>query len=54
VADAASLAKGLADRLRPGIWKIAESSLRVVVCAANQARTLAASEPYASAVHTES
>jgi len=31
--------------LRPGIWKIAEPSLIVVVPAASHARTVAASEP---------
>ena len=31
--------------VRPGIWKIAEPSLIVVVPAASQASTVAASEP---------
>ena len=31
--------------VRPGIWKIAEPSLMVSVCAASQARTVAVSEP---------
>jgi hypothetical protein len=39
---------------RPGIWKIAEPSLMRSVCAASQASTVAASDPYASAAHTES
>ncbi len=38
--------------LRAGIWKIAEPSLIVLVPAASQASTVAASEPYASAAHT--
>jgi hypothetical protein len=40
--------------LRAGIWKIAEPSLIRDVPAASQASTVAASEPYASAAHTES
>ena len=39
---------------RPGIWKIAEPSLIFDVACASQARIVAASEPYASAVQTES
>ena len=39
---------------RAGIWKIAEPSLIVLVPAASQASTVAASEPYASAAQTES
>ena len=39
---------------RPGIWKMAEPSLIVLVPAASQASTVAASEPYASAAQTES
>ena len=38
---------------RPGIWKIAEPILICSVCAASHASTVAASEPYASAAHTE-
>ena len=40
--------------VRPGIWKIAEPSLIFSVPAESQARTVAASDPYASAAHTES
>jgi hypothetical protein len=40
--------------LRPGIWKIADPSLIVLVPAASHASTVAASDPYASAAHTES
>ena len=40
--------------VRPGIWKIAEPSLIVVVRPASQPSTVAASEPYASAAQTES
>ncbi len=40
--------------LRPGIWKIAEPSLILLVPAASQASTVAASDPYASAAQTES
>ena len=40
--------------VRAGIWKIAEPSLIRSVCPASQASTVAASEPYASAAHTES
>jgi hypothetical protein len=39
---------------RPGIWRIADPSLMRSVCAAIQARIVTASEPYASAVQTES
>ena len=39
---------------RPGIWKIAEPSRIFDVAWASQPRIVAASEPYASAVHTES
>src|SRR5213593_690080 len=39
---------------RPGIWKIAEPILILSVFAASHARTVAASEPYASAAQTES
>ena len=39
---------------RPGIWKIDEPILMRSVCAASQASTVAASEPYASAAQTES
>jgi len=39
---------------RPGIWKITEQSLIEVVLAASQPRMVAASDPYASAVHTDS
>ena len=39
---------------RAGIWKIAEPILIRDVCAASQASTVAASEPYASAAQTES
>jgi hypothetical protein len=39
---------------RAGIWKIAAPSLIRDVCAASQASTVAASEPYASAAQTES
>jgi hypothetical protein len=39
---------------RPGIWKIAEPSRIFDVACASQASTVAASDPYASAVHTES
>jgi hypothetical protein len=39
---------------RPGIWRIAAPSLMRSVWAANQASGVAASEPYASAVQTES
>ena len=39
---------------RPGIWKIAEPSLIFSVCPASHASTVAASDPYASADHTES
>ena len=38
---------------RPGIWKIADPILISEVCAASQASTVAASEPYASAAQTE-
>ncbi len=38
---------------RPGIWKIAEPIRICFVWAASQASTVAASEPYASAAHTE-
>jgi len=40
--------------LRAGIWKMPAPSLIVMVPAASQARTVAASEPYASAVQIES
>ena len=40
--------------VRPGIWKIADPSLIVSVCAASQASTVAVSLPYASAAQTES
>jgi len=40
--------------LRAGIWKMPEPSLILLVPAASQARTVAASEPYASAVQIES
>ena len=40
--------------LRPGIWKMAEPSLILEVWPASQASTVAASDPYASAVQTES
>ena len=40
--------------LRPGIWKIADPSLILLVPAASQASTVAASDPYASAAQTES
>jgi hypothetical protein len=40
--------------LRAGIWKIPAPSLILVVPAASHARTVAASDPYASAVHIES
>ena len=36
---------------RAGIWKIAEPTSMFLVCAATQVRTVAASEPYASAAH---
>ena len=39
---------------RPGIWKIADPSRIVDVACASQPRMVAASEPYASAVQTES
>ena len=39
---------------RPGIWKIADPILILVVSPAIQPRIVAASEPYASAVQTES
>ena len=39
---------------RPGICRIAEPSRMRSVCAAIQARTVTASEPYASAVQIES
>ena len=44
----------LATGERAGIWKIAAPSLIREVCAASQASTVAASEPYASAAQTES
>jgi hypothetical protein len=40
--------------VRPGIWKIADPSLIVLVCPASQASMVAASDPYASAAQTES
>ena len=40
--------------LRAGIWKMPAPSRIVVVCPASQASTVAVSEPYASAAHTES
>ncbi len=40
--------------LRAGIWKMPAPSLMRLVPAASQASTVAASEPYASAVQTES
>jgi hypothetical protein len=40
--------------LRAGIWKIADPSLIRLVPAASQASTVAVSDPYASAAHTES
>lgn len=40
--------------LRPGIWKTPAPSRILVVRAASQARIVAASEPYTSAVQTES
>jgi len=40
--------------LRAGIWKMPEPSLMRLVPAASQARIVAASEPYASAVQIES
>ena len=39
---------------RAGIWKIPDPSLIFSVCPASQARTVAASEPYASAAQAES
>ena len=39
--------------VRPGIWKIAEPILIRSVWAASHASTVAVSEPYASAAHTE-
>ena len=40
--------------VRAGIWKIAEPTLSVVVVAASQERTVAASVPQASAAQAES
>ena len=40
--------------LRAGIWKMPDPSLILLVPAASQASTVAASEPYASAVQIES
>jgi len=40
--------------LRAGIWKMPAPSLMREVPAASQASGVAASEPYASAVHSES
>ena len=40
--------------LRAGIWKIAEPMPMRLVPAASQVSTVAASEPYASAAHSES
>ena len=40
--------------VRAGIWQIADPSLIVLVCPASQASTEGASDPYASAAHTES
>ena len=40
--------------VRPGIWKMADPILIRVVCPAIQPRIVAESDPYASAVHTES
>jgi hypothetical protein len=40
--------------LRAGIWKIADPSLIRLVPAASQPSTVAVSDPYASAAHTES
>ena len=40
--------------VRPGIWKIAEPMSIRVVCAATNASTVGASEPYASATQATS
>ena len=40
--------------VRAGIWKIAEPTLSVVVVAASQESTVAASVPHASAAQAES
>ena len=40
--------------LRAGIWKIADPSLILLVPPASHPSTVAASDPYASAAHTES
>ncbi len=39
---------------RPGIWKIPAPRRIFEVCPASHASTVAVSEPYASAAHTES